>query len=252
MFEKKDLSRRVWLIDEGRGVFILLMVLYHLFYDLVFIFEVNLPVFEWKATGYFQLIIAGFFVFISGVSSRFSRGNLKRGVQCFAFGLLMTAGTWLFLPSQIVLFGILHMLGISMILFGLLKPILDKIPPLVGLIGCVLLYFVTYHTQTGTWGVLGWQIGLPTGWYTTDFLFFLGLPKPEFWSSDYFPLLPWIFMYLSGTFAGVYVKNRQCPSWFYTPHSRVLAFLGRNTILIYLVHQPIIYAVLYVLFALMR
>ncbi|WP_312643489.1 heparan-alpha-glucosaminide N-acetyltransferase [Hydrogenoanaerobacterium sp.] len=252
MFEKKDLSRRVWLIDEVRGVFIILMVLYHLFYDLVYIFEVNIPAFHWRFTSYLQLLIAGLFVFISGVASRFSRSNLKRGAQCFAFGMVMTLATWLFLPSQIVLFGILHLLGVCMMLFPLMKPVLDRIPPLAGLIVCAVLFFLTYNTQSGYWGMRGWQMNLPVAWYSTNFLFPFGFPNAEFWSSDYFPLLPWILWYLGGTFAGVYIKNGQCPAWFYRPHSRLMAFLGRNTFIIYLLHQPVVYGVLYVIFAAMR
>lgn len=250
MFGKKNLSRRVWLVDEVRGVFIILMVLYHLFYDLVYIFGVNIPAFEWGFTRYLQLLIAGLFVFISGVASRFSRSNVKRGAQCFAFGMLMTLVTWLFLPSQLVAFGVLHMLGICMMLFPLFKPLLDKIPPLVGLLLCAALFFLTFNTQSGYWGMRGWELALPASWYSTSFLFPLGFPKPGFWSSDYFPLLPWILWYFGGTFAGVYVVEKRCPPWFYLPHSRVLAFLGRNTIVIYLLHQPVVYGVLAVIFAL--
>ena len=73
MAEKRDLSGRVWLVDELRGAFILLRVVYHTFYDLVYIFDVNIPAFRWTFTTWIQLLIAGLFVFLSGVASRFSR-----------------------------------------------------------------------------------------------------------------------------------------------------------------------------------
>ena len=252
MFKQKDLSHRVWLIDELRGAFILLMILYHLFYDLVYIFGVNIPAFRWELTQYLQVLIAGLFVFISGVASRFSRSNLKRGAQCFGLGMVMTLVTWLALPTQLVAFGVLHMLGVCMMLFTLLKPLLDKIKPIWGLIFCAALFFITYNTQSGYLGMRGWEVFLPAQLYSTSFLFPLGFPNASFWSSDYFPLLPWVFWYFGGTFAGVYIKTGRCPAYFYACHSRPLAFLGRNTIYIYLVHQPVIYGVLYLWFSLIK
>ncbi|MEG2372383.1 MAG: heparan-alpha-glucosaminide N-acetyltransferase [Hydrogenoanaerobacterium sp.] len=252
MFKKKDLSHRVWFIDEMRGVFILLMILYHLLYDLVYIFGVTIPAFRWQTTEYAQLLIAGLFVFIAGVASRFSHNNLKRGAQCFALGMVMTVVTWLVLPTQLVAFGVLHMLGACMMLFVLLKPLLDKLPPLWGLIFCAAMFFLTFNTQIGYWGMKGWELSLPPQLYTTAFLFPLGFPSPGFWSSDYFPLLPWIFWYIGGSFAGVYIKEERCPSWFFKPHSRLLALIGRNTIYIYLLHQPLIYGVLYLLFNIIK
>lgn len=252
MFEKKELSHRVWLIDELRGVFIILMVLYHLCYDLVYIFGVNIPAFRWSFTQYIQLLIAGLFVFIAGTASRFSRNNLKRGAQCFALGMVMTLCTWLFMPSQLIMFGILHMLGVCMMLFPLIKPLLDKVDPFWGLVLCAALFFLTFNTQIGYWGMKGWELNLPRQLYSTPFLFPLGFPQASFWSSDYFPMLPWLFWFIGGTFAGIYVKNGSCPAWVYKPHSRALAFFGRNTIYIYLVHQPVVYGALYLWFSVIR
>ncbi|WP_343252488.1 heparan-alpha-glucosaminide N-acetyltransferase [Ligaoa zhengdingensis] len=252
MAEKRDLSGRVWLVDELRGAFILLMVVYHTFYDLVYIFDVNIPAFRWAFTTWIQLLIAGLFVFLSGVASRFSRNNLKRGAQCFALGMLMTLVTAVVLPEQIVLFGVLHMLGVCMMLFPLMRPLLDRIPPWAGVIGCAALFFLTFNTQLGFWGMRGWEMALPSSWYGTSWLFWLGFPRRGFWSSDYFPLLPWIFWFLGGAFAGVPIKARRAPAWFYRPHCRWLAALGRNTIYIYLLHQPVIYGALSLLFALLR
>ena len=246
--EKRNLKERVWLLDELRGLFILLMVLYHLCYDLVFIFGVSIPAFQWESVRWLQLLIAGLFVFISGVACHYSRNNLKRGLICFGFGMVMTLATYLVLPSQLVVFGILHFLGLAMLLFAILWPLVRYVPPLLGLILCAGLFFLTFNTQSGYWGMRGWEISLPQGLYTTSFLFPLGFPAAGFQSSDYFPFLPWLFWFFGGAFAGVYVHGNRLPAWTYRPHSRVLAFLGRNTIYIYLLHQPVIYGVLVVLF----
>lgn len=252
MLKKRDLTGRVWLLDELRGLFILLMVLYHLCYDLVFIFGVSIPAFEWKSIQWLQLLIAGLFVFIAGVACHYSHNNVKRGLQCFCFGLAMTAVTYFVLPSQLVLFGILHFLGLSMLLFAFVWPLIKRVPPILGLLVCAALFFLTFNTQSGYWGMRGWEMELPRALYSTSFLFPLGFPGAAFWSSDYFPFLPWIFWFFGGAFAGVYVRGGLLPQWAYRPHSRTLAFAGRNTLIIYLLHQPVVYGVLMLLFYLLR
>ena len=252
MLKKKNLSGRVWLLDELRGLFILLMILYHLCYDLYYIFGVRSLPMEWWLLTWVQLLIAGLFVFLSGAVCHYSRGNLKRGLQCFCLGMVMTLATLIALPSQIVLFGVLHLLGACMMLFPLVWPLLRRVPPFLGLAVCAFLFFLTFNTQSGYWGMRGWEIRLPAVLYQTPFLFPLGLPNQGFWSSDYFPFLPWMFWFFGGVFAGVRIYEKRCPAWVYQPHSRALAFLGRNTLIIYLLHQPVIYGVLWVIFSVIR
>ena len=240
---------RVWLIDETRGLAILLMVVYHAFFDLVVVFGVDIPVFYSSFIQFLVVLFAGLFVFISGTACHYSRNNGKRGVICFSLGLLLTLVTFLALPSERVLFGILHMLGVCMMLFPLLKPLIKKIPPSVGCAASFLLFLLCYHIPDGYIGFQGLlALRLPRAVYDAKFLFWLGFPPSDFFSSDYFPLLPWLFCFLAGAFFGVWVKENRLPSWFYRPHFRPLAFVGRNTLIIYLLHQPVIYGILLLLF----
>lgn len=249
--EKKDLSNRVALIDEARGLAILLMVVYHTFYDLVVLFGLDIPAFYSGVVEILVALFGGLFIFISGTASHYSRNNLKRGAVCFALGMGLTAVTALFLPAETIRFGILHFLGIAMMLFPLLEPVVKKIPPVVGMISCLLLAIVLYHLPNGYIGFDGFlRIDLPRGPYLAEWLFWLGFPADSFVSSDYFPLLPWIFVFFSGAFFGVLVKGGRLPAWFYTPPERrlrvlrPLAFIGRHTLIIYLLHQPVVYGVL--------
>lgn len=249
----RDLTNRVWLIDEVRGLSILLMVIYHMFYDLVFIFGVDIPVFTSPFLFALVYFFAGTFIAISGTASHFSRSNLKRGALCFGLGLLLTVGTLLIMPSEQIWFGILHMLGICMMLFPLFRPLFRRIPPVVGMVVCFVCILLTFHVQNGYLGIPGvFALPLPRVLYDIEILMPLGFPGPDFFSSDYFPLLPWIFCFLLGGFFGVLVKERRLPAWVYRPHCRPLAFIGRHTIWIYLAHQPVVFGILWVIFALLR
>lgn len=249
MHKTKNLSTRIWLLDEIRGIDVILMCIYHLLYDLVEIFGANLPIYHTWGMRLFQGCIVGVFVILSGIACRFSKNNTRRGAICFALGMVMTLVTWLVMPSQLIVFGVLHMLGICMVLFGLLRPLLDKIPPLVGAIVSACLFALTYYTQIGQLGIGGFSVALPKAFYETPFLFWLGFPNIGFASADYFPLLPWLFLFICGSFLGVYVKAMKMPRFFYACHSKALALIGRNTLIIYLVHQPIIYGILYIIYS---
>lgn len=246
---KKKVGDRVWLIDEIRGFSIIMMVVYHTLFDLVVLFGVEIPAFYSPFVSFLVTIFGGVFVFISGSACLYSHSNLRRGGICFGMGLLLTAGTLLVMPQDAIWFGILHMLGMSMMLFPLFFKLMCRIPPWAGILGCFLLFSFVSHTQDGFWG---WgeffKIPLPRMLYDLKWLFWLGFPPDGFLSADYFPLLPWLFCFLAGGFFGVLLKQRRLPAWVYLSHFRPLAFVGRHTLVIYLLHQPIVYALLWVIF----
>lgn len=245
-------SKRIHLLDEFRGFVILLMVFYHGAYDLVMIFEVDFPFFFSPFMHYLQVFIAGTFIILSGAACRFSRNNLKRGAAAFGLGMVLTVTTALFMPSQIVCFGILHLLGSCMILFALLRPVLEKIPALVGTLLFVLMQIFTVYVPYGQLGYPPLSIKLPSALYEVGYLFPLGFPSPQFFSSDYFPLIPWLFLFLAGSYVGVFFQRGLAPKSAYRCHLPLLAKIGRNTIWIYLLHQPILYGVLWVIFYFIR
>lgn len=243
--KSKNLTDRVFLIDEVRGFAILCMVLYHAVFDLIILFQISFPFFFSGFMNTTRDVFAGLFIFISGAACRFSSNNLKRGAVCFGLGLLMTLATFLVVPGELIVFGILHMLGISMMLFSLLSPLLDKCRPVIAVPILAVLFLLTYQITSGTLSILGlFSVSLPDELYRTSFLFPFGFPSPEFRSADYFPLLPWLFVFLAGSFFGTRLKQRRCPAFFYRMHCRPLAILGRYTLYLYLLHQPIIYGIM--------
>ena len=238
-------KNRIWLLDELRGLAVVGMVIYHAAYDLWALFGVDFPLFS-PPLSWLQLYVCCSFIIISGVSCRLSRSNFKRGALTFGVGLLMTAGTLIFMPSQTIWFGILHFLGCSMMLYALIGPAVERIPPLLG--GALFLAaFLCLHGIDGGTVLFG-TVALPVWLYRYAWLAPLGFPGGGFTSADYFPLLPWFLLFLCGASLGWYFKERRLPAFCLKRHSRFLAGVGQNALIIYIVHQPVVYGVLWLVF----
>lgn len=238
---------RVYFLDEARGLSILLMVLHHAGYDMVTLLHWPL---DFLSSGWFELIrlfFACVFVFISGCACRFSRSNLKRGIRCLVFALALSLVTGWIAPAQRIRFGILHLLGSGMILFSLLRPVLDRISPVVGGLSGLGLYFLTFSAAQKWVGIGAFRLALPDNWFQNGWTAALGFPGPSYYSADYFPLVPWLFLFFGGSFAGIYLKERRGPAWLYQKHSSFLCWAGQHSIWIYLLHQPILYPLFWAL-----
>ncbi len=240
--------RRVHLMDELRGVLIIGVVLYHLLYDLAVLFPVGIP---WMFSNWMNSvrnICAGALIVVSGISCHYTRSNWRRGLRAFGLGMLLTVVTALFIPSQLILFGILHFFGSMMMLYALLQPLLEKVPTMAGLLGSTLLFFLTWPIFSGFIRVLGVTVYLPEFLYNKPLLFPLGFACQGIASADYYPLIPWGFLFLAGSFFGRYVRAGRLPEFCYRSHLPLLARIGNHTMLIYLVHQPVIYGLLALIF----
>ncbi|MDR2558598.1 MAG: DUF1624 domain-containing protein [Oscillospiraceae bacterium] len=245
-------SKRVGLLDEIRGFAIICMVVYHLLFSLKNFYSVDVPVFFDDWFDIIRSIFAGAFIFISGTVCRFSRSNLKRGAQCFFLGMLITFAVALVQPAFQIHFGILHLLGICMIIYALAEAFFDFVPPLAGILIFGFLFFALFGIPYGNPGFIGFNglftIPMPAILYNAEVLFPLGFRGPYANYADYFPLLPWFCVFAAGSFFGVYVRENALPRWFYKTRVRFLAATGRYTIWIYLLHQPIIIAILNIIF----
>lgn len=240
--------RRVYLMDELRGILIIGVVLYHLLYDLAVLFPVGIP---WMFSDWMNQarnVCTGSLIVISGISCHYTRSNLRRGLRTFGWGMVLTLVTGLVMPSQFIIFGILHFFGAAMMLYALLSPLLERIPTLPGLAGSVLLFLLTWTIYSGFIWVPGAVIYLPDFLYDKPLLFPLGFACTGITSADYYPLMPWGFLFLAGSFFGRYVKEGRLPDFCYQSHLPRLAWLGTHTMAIYLIHQPVIYGVLTLLF----
>ena len=243
-------TRRVMLADEWRGLVVLLMVVYHGLYDLVVFHGVDLPGFFTGWGRVLQLFICVSFITISGLCCRFSHSNLRRGLLTFGLGMALTLATAVATPEVVIRFGVLHLLGAAMLLYPPLRPLLDRLPAGWGAGLFAALFLLTFQVPQGTLGLGPLAATLPPALYQSRWLFWLGLPGPGFFSGDYFPLAPWLFLFLAGTFLGRFAAEGRLPAFVYQPHAPLLAAVGRRSIWVYLIHQPLLYGALQLLFAL--
>lgn len=244
MPEKKQ---RILLLDELRGLAVLCMVFYHAFYLLYAFFQLEWARVLYKFFTPAQPFFAGLFILIAGVSCHLTRSNARRGLKVLAVALGITLVTAVVMPrigmdGAEIYFGILHFMAISMLLFALLRPLFEKIPPTLGFLLALALFVAFYSLPQGRVGIGAFSVAVPQSVYSTNYFFWLGLPKPGFTSADYFPLVPHFFLFLCGTYLG----SATAQAWMYRSHCKPLAFFGRHSLVIYVAHQPVVYAAAWV------
>lgn len=237
---------RIHLVDEFRGVAIIGMVIYHFLYTLSNLFGIDLGESTLRIMQLIQPPLAGTFILIAGFTCQYSRANLKRGFRTMLCGGLITLFTVIWVPSQAIYFGILHFLGISMLIYEWANKWIDKANQYLMMSILVMGFLVTFNLHKGILRVplLG-NIPLPDALYQYVWLAPIGLPPRSFISADYFPLLPWFALFLIGTLIGAQVKEKGAPAICYRKHSQILAGIGKKSLVIYLLHQPLIYIFLW-------
>ena len=226
-------KERIWELDALRGLCILGMIVIHFTFDLSYLSgkDISMPAwFEFLRT-YGHVL----FVLISGICVTLASRSFKRGIAVFAAGLLVSYVT-LFLdlivhmPHLRIWFGILHMLGVCMMLY----PIFKKLPYwALALLGAAFVA-LGFWFQT---------INLSFG-----YLFPLGLRSGKvFVGSDYFPIFPGLGWFLIGAALGKTVYRKKT-SLLPNVNSeirilRMLRFVGRHSLEFYLLHQPILFLI---------
>lgn len=231
MPDNKTKRERIQLIDALRGLAVVLMVIHHFLYDLTEFLDAPIWLFSNPVFDLLHYVFAGLFILLSGVSSRFSRNNLKRGVIVLLIAALITLVT--VLMDMPILFGVLHLLGSCMVFYALTHKLWEKIPAAVMPILCAALLILSALAVQ--------SFALPYEY--AKYLWFLGFTYPGFYSADYFPVFPWLFLFLFGTWAGKYIAERKLPEKFYTLTVPILPKIGRRALLIYIIHQPVLYGV---------
>jgi uncharacterized membrane protein len=232
-------------IDMFRGIAILMMIFFHTVFDLSFfgLSAVEVTSGFWR---YFAFSTASLFLLIVGISLTISHARaatslsrhqlvhkfVYRGAGIFLIGLVVTAGTWLYLNEGFIVFGILHLIGISV----MISPLFFRFKTfnvIVGLIFIITGYFLA--TVSGPVWLLP-----------------LGIHPVTFWSVDYEPVFPWTGIVLFGMGIGEYLYpggiRRFTPPRIPPSFLQPLTYLGRHSLIVYLIHQPLIILILSAVF----
>ena len=214
------------------------MVCFHIVFDLQMFgylpFGTTLhPVFYWHAR-----LVAGSFLFLAGVSLWLAHGQgirwpafWRRWIKLVAAAALVTVATYVALPEYFVYFGILHCIAASSLigLFALRLP-----AAAVAVLGAVIIV-ASYI--------------LPDPAFNAPLLRFIGLATEPAMTVDFEPLFPWVGPFLLGLASAKWASARgllhrlALPD---TPALRRLALPGQHSLMVYVVHQPILIALIWV------
>ncbi|WHH59954.1 heparan-alpha-glucosaminide N-acetyltransferase [Petroclostridium sp. X23] len=219
-------NNRIWEVDFIRGLAIILMVIFHLIVDLKDFYSYDIEYLGgfWYYEGKLSAIL---FMLTSGISSTFSKNNTKRGAVVFGFGLILSLATYLFDPEYYIRFGILHFLGVCMLLYKSINKLSNK---------------VTFSLAT-SFIIIGNAISKIT--IDTPYFFPLGLTDRNFSSLDYYPIFPWLGVFLYGVIIGKTIYKQKRSLFVKNLKLDTIVYLGQHSLLIYLTHQPMLLALLY-------
>lgn len=250
MGKEKQTKNRLELLDVIRGITLISMILYHTMFDVTFYTKNGLgwyldtPGYVWQQT------ICWSFIFLSGMCRAIGKKSLKRGLIVSGCGLAITLVTAIFMPSERIIFGVLTFTGAAMLFCIPFEKVFRRINPYVGMAISALLFFLTrnvyfYHGL----GFEGIKIcRLPDFMYANYLTAFFGFPQKTFFSGDYFPFIPWIFLFLLGFFFWLAFGDRLKSTKLMHIDIKAFSFLGRHSLLIYMLHQPIAYGLVYLIF----
>ena len=241
-------EKRLNFIDSLRGITICSMVLYHAFWDLAYIYGFNMPFMRSQGAFLWQQSICWSFILISGFCWSLGSHPVRNGIKVFALGLLITGITVWLMPEQRIVFGILTFLGSAMLIVYPLDHVLQKVPAVAGAILSFFLFLACYDINQGFIGFSFLRGNLPDDLYRNYLTTYLGFPFKGFYSTDYFSILPWLFLYLTGYFLHKIYERYWGEKDRIIRNEKFFSFMGRNSLLIYMIHQPCITAILYVIF----
>ena len=227
-------------LDTLRGMTLVSMMVYHACWDLVYLFRQDWAWYRSFGAHLWQQSICWTFILLSGYCFHLGHHRLRRGLLSLGGGALVSAVSQV--AGSPIHWGVLTLLGAAALLTIPLDPLLRRLPARAGLAGSFCLFFLLRAVNQGYLGFEGAALlTLPADWYQNSLTALLGFPGPDFFSADYFSLLPWLFLFWTG-----YFLYRLRPEG----EGRELRLplvttLGRHSLVAYLLHQPLIYGVLW-------
>lgn len=223
------MKTRIELLDLWRALCVLLMLGYHLLYDLAAFGRLDAAVMDSLPLRAVRAFGGGSFILISGAALCFSASPQRRGFFLLCAGCAVTAATAAI--GRPAAFGALELLGVCQMVFGALRPRLARVrTPVLALLAAAGFALTAALTA---------RVTVPWRW-----LYPLGLKYPGFYSSDYYPLFPWAFLFLLGVCLGRLLEAHRSARALTAHFPPALTFAGRHSLVLYLVHQPVFWGAL--------
>ena len=229
---------RIWAIDAMRGVALVAMATYHFSWDLEFFGYIEPGTVGTGAFKIYARLIAGSFLFLAGVSLVLghypvfrARSFAIRFAKIAAAALAITGVTWFAFPDSFIFFGILHSIAAA------------------SLIGLIFLRLPALLTWAAAAAAFAAPFYLRSPVFDTPALLWVGLSETLPRSNDYVPLLPWLAPFLAGIATARIATGF---GWFDALRTdgsarwkMLLTTAGRHSLVIYLLHQPLLFALVY-------
>ena len=250
---QKSKKERLHTLDTIRGLAILGMFFIHVSFFLPDILGIS-PSYA-GSFGYemFCQAVRIAFIFLSGFCCRMSRNPVKRGLIVSLCGLIITVVTLFVNPEEPIVYGVLTVIGASMLLSTLFKKTVNEKNAPVFFFVFLALFLLTVRIHYGYIGIYTHPvIHYPKSWYQTTkplsyVTAFFGLPGKGFLSADYFPIIPWFFIFMSGYSLKAWIFDRIKTKKFMNFRLEPISFLGRYSLWVYLIHLPVILGILYLI-----
>lgn len=240
-----DTEKRVryHLLDGIRGIVLLSMIAYHFSWNMVYMYGAKWSWYRSTGAYIWQQSICWTFIILSGFCWSMGKHSFKRGLMVFGGGVLVTVVTIAVMPQNRVVFGVLTCIGSCMLLLIPLDKFLKKIPAEAGILISFASFVLTRNINRGFFGFESWKLlALPRNLYQNLLTAYVGMPPVSFYSTDYFSLIPWFFLFATGYFLyGVCKKYDWLRGEFLQTRIPVVDYLGKRSLLVYLLHQPVIY-----------
>ena len=230
---------RHWDLDVLRGLAILAMIVFHFTFDLCYFGLISPNTIYKPGWVLFQQIIAGTFIFVAGVAYDLCHGQgikwryiKKRLLILGSLSALISVVTLIIFGPFWIKFGILHcILAASLISILIVVLSTSRLILVTAFLAAVYLY-------------LSPPVAIPR-----SFDFLIRTTHPHY-SIDYRPIFPWLVVFLTGIVASRMIWRSDKPIFFCNIKLnyvlKILILIGKNSLFIYIIHQPILFSVLYI------
>lgn len=283
--------KRYALLDTIRGITIISMLAFHLCWDLMYFgMGVGAGFLYGRGAYIWQQSICWTFIMLSGFCFSMGRHHLKRGLLALGGGIIITVVTLIVIPDERDIFGVLWLIGISTLIMIPIDRFIHRKKDTsqseadqknftgqsksASCGKCIIMTLVSFfvflfakHINSGYLGFSwinteGVTFYLPQKLYRGYFMTLAGFTDPNFYSSDYFSIIPWFFLFATGYFlskvvipalqaAGQSAGNEtDTISRVFSFNIRPLSFIGRHSLIIYMLHQVVLYGAVYLIYAL--